>query len=76
MVTDTGPIAQALDTAQLVWPDVPRGSAAIAKLVTVASEQLRQDAQTRAAAVDALTRFGDVYTNGYLAGLRGEWPAR
>jgi len=75
MVTDTGPIAQALDTAQLVWPEVPRGSAAITKLVTVASEQLKRDTQARAAAVDGLTRFGDVYTDGYLAGLREEWPA-
>jgi len=75
MVTDTGPIAQALDTAQLVWPDVPRGSAAIAKLVTIAAEQLKQDAQARILAVDGLTRFGDVYPDGYLAGLREEWPA-
>ena len=75
MVTDTGPIAQALDTAQLVWPEVPRGSAAITKLVTVASELLNRDAQTRVRAVDGLTQFGDVYTDGYLARLREEWPA-
>jgi len=75
MVTDSGPIAQALDTAELVWPEVPRGSAAITKLVTAASELLKQDAQARERIVDGLTQFGDVYTDGYLPGLREEWPA-
>ena len=74
MVTDTGPIAEALDIAGRVWPDVPRGSAAIAKLVTVASSSLEHSAGQRALAVDALSQFGGAYQPGYLDQLHEEWP--
>jgi len=74
MVTDTGQVAQALDTAQLIWPDVPRGGAMVVKLATTGANALSSETQARLAAVDALTRFGDAYYPGYLEELRQDWP--
>ena len=74
MITDTGPIAQALDTAEQIWPDVPRGSALVAKLLTSGAEQLSDDIQTKLAILDSLAELGDACPPGYLAELREDWP--
>jgi hypothetical protein len=74
MVTDTGALAEALDTAAQAWPDIPRGSAAIVKLASIAHEALLDQAAARARAVDTLTRFGDAYYPGYLDDVREGWP--
>jgi len=74
MVTDTGQIAQALDVAHALWPDVPRGAALLARLATAGAQALGQDAQARQAAVDALVDFGDAYSPEYVSRMREEWP--
>jgi len=73
-VTDTGPLARALDAAQALWPDLPRGTALLTKLATSGAEALSSESQARTAAVDALTQFGDAYYPGYLDELRQDWP--
>ena len=78
ILTDTGDVAQALDTAQRFWPDVPRGAAAVKKLIQVGAETLNQDHQARLNALDALEKFahdGPSYPSGYLEALHDEWPA-
>lgn len=74
MVTDTGALAQALDVAQLLWPDIPRGGAAVTRLAAAGAKALERDANARVAAVHALEAFGDVYYPGCLEDLHGEWP--
>ena len=73
-VTDTGSLAQALDVAHTLWPDVPRGTALLTKLAASGAEALTRDVQARIAAVDALTAFGDAYYPNYLEQLRQDWP--
>jgi len=78
IVTDTGDVARALDTAQRLWPDVPRGAVAVKRLIAAGADALSQERQARLAALAALEKFaseGPVYPAGYLEALREEWPA-
>jgi len=74
MITDTEAIAHALDLAAQAWPEVPRGGAAITRLVRLAADVLESDHQVRVRAVESLTEFGGVYPPGYLDEVREGWP--
>jgi len=77
-VTDTGPLARALDTAHILWPDVPRGTALLTKLATSGADALAQTRRARLQALNELIEISsaeNVYPPGYLAELREDWPA-
>jgi len=73
-VTDTGALAQALDTAHALWPDLPRGSVLLTKLATLGADALAERRESRLQALSALAQFGDAYQPGYLEELRQDWP--
>jgi hypothetical protein len=77
MVTDTGPLARALDVAQRHWPEMRR-SRSVVELARIGAETLEQSEQAEAAAhsqaVRALADFAGTFPPGYLAELRSEWP--
>lgn len=73
MVTDTGAVEAALDVAQKAWPDTPRGSQAIGRLMEMAANVLTESEEAREAKVRALTQFGSAFPDGYLDDLREEW---
>ena len=82
ILTDTGVLAQALDTGQESWPDTPRGPVLLAKMVISKAEDLTQSRLARQAdriaAVEALEVFaagGRPYPAGYVNSLHEEWPA-
>ena len=78
MLHPNPPIAQALDKAQLLWPDVPRGKVLLVKLVTLGADTLVDQRQSRLEALDALIEVSSAegaYPPGYLDDLRQEWPA-
>jgi len=78
MINDTRDVARALDVAERVWPNVPRGATAVRRLIAKGADSLRQEQEVRRAAVDALLEFGDAgpaYPPDYLQDLRDEWPA-
>jgi hypothetical protein len=74
MITDTGLVAEALDLAERVWPDLPRGTSAITRLLQAGVEATAQKEAARQAAIDSLAQFSDDFHPGYLADLRNEWP--
>lgn len=77
-VTETPDLARALDLAGRRWPDEPR-SKLLLRLVQAGSNALgegrTEETHSRLAAIDATSgKFADVFTDGYLAELRQDWP--
>lgn len=75
-VTQTAPVAAALQVAAQRWPDAPR-SEQLARLLTTGANALaesqREQHDTRRQALDAAS--GRIrYPDHYLDALRSEWP--
>lgn len=78
-VTQTPPVAHALEVAAQEWPGVPR-SELIARLLSAGArsvEAARDERRARHRRVLEETRgsFRDAYPQGYLEDLREDWPA-
>lgn len=76
-VTETEAVARAIDEAAKRWPGEPR-SRLIVRAIVAGGAALEGDAASK----DRLERlkrlkgaYQDAYGPGYLAELRGEWPA-
>jgi len=77
-VTETDEVARALDAAARRWPDEPR-SRLLVRLITengaAVAEVNEAEAERRRAAIEAVAgSFSGLYPEGYLEGLRAEWP--
>ncbi|MDR3359678.1 MAG: hypothetical protein LBO20_03310 [Bifidobacteriaceae bacterium] len=77
-ITETDPIARALDLATERWPTEPR-SRLVVKLIETGAQTLAAEAADRrsehARLVEAHAgRFSDVYPADYLKQLRQDWP--
>lgn len=77
-VTETPDVAHALAVAARRWPQEPQ-SKLLVRLVRAGSAALEQrDSETanrRRAAIDrAGGKYAGVFTHGYLAELRQDWP--
>lgn len=78
-VTETPPVARALDLAAKRWPGESR-SKLLRRLVDVGGGTLEQDEQDEAGAHEAAViassgRYAEVFGPGYLTELRADWPA-
>ncbi|MDR1440785.1 MAG: hypothetical protein LBJ02_00060 [Bifidobacteriaceae bacterium] len=77
-VTETEPVAAALDLAASEWPTEPR-SRLVIKLVEEGARSLKRARAIRGQehqdAVEATAgQFAEFYPSGYLAALRQDWP--
>lgn len=75
-VTETPPLAHALDVARQAWPDEKRTSRLIERLAIEGAERLDAAEKRRRDALEKLIGSQPgVYPEGYLDALRAEWPA-
>lgn len=77
-VTQTSPVARALEVAAQEWPGVPR-SELIARLLSVGARSVEaardeRQAKRRRVLEEAQGSFRDAYPQGYLEALREGWP--
>jgi hypothetical protein len=73
MITDTGVVAQALNTAQGCWPDLRRQEA-LRRLIEWGAVRAEEERAAHDAAVEALASFKGTFPPGYLEGVRDGWP--
>lgn len=78
-VTETPEVARALEIAEEAWPGLAR-SERVKRLLVQGAEALSRareqgDERVRDAIRSAAGSMSGVYGEGYLAGLRDEWPA-
>ena len=77
-ITETPPIARAIDLAARRWPGEPR-SKLLRRLVDAGGAALEaadgDDARRRRKAVEISSgKYADAFSAGYLAELRRDWP--
>lgn len=77
-VTQTPPVAHALEIAEREWPGLAR-SELIGRLLTLGAQSVESArAERRAARRSVLNEtrgsFADAYPSGYLDDLRSDWP--
>ncbi|MFT4229328.1 MAG: hypothetical protein QM602_03460 [Microbacterium sp.] len=77
-VTQTEPVARALDVAAREWPGVPRSELVARLLVrggaSVEAARAARRAERRKALLESRGTFADAYPPGYLDELRKDWP--
>ncbi|MDR2973226.1 MAG: hypothetical protein LBV00_00735 [Propionibacteriaceae bacterium] len=74
-ITETPDIAEAIDTAEALWPDTSRADA-LRRLIAKGAEAARLDLATRRAAIDKWAgSLPDVYLDKDAQAMKDEWPA-
>ena len=74
LITETEPVADALDAAALRWPDESRARLLV-RLVEVGHRTLIEQGAERSAAIrETSGALHGVYPVGYLDDLRQDWP--
>ena len=77
-ITETPPVAHAINVAAVKWPDLPR-SRLVIKLIETAAQALEsEDAERIERRREAVRRsagaFPGCFPPGYLEDLRKDWP--